>query len=106
MFVESVDLRAVGVVDDKANGAATSAFIPNADGERPFVQVGLTDGRTLTLMQPPVAVPFIIATILGPQQASNTLAVTSESMSVKTPCTLRRWRRRCDPFHPTSKSTP
>jgi len=36
---------------------------------------------------------------------SNTLAVTSESTSVRTPCTARRWRRRGDLFRPSLRST-
>jgi len=57
---------------DSQNGAA---FIPNATGERPFVQLQLPDGRTLTLAQPEVAVGFILGRILGPQESSNPLSV-------------------------------
>lgn len=56
-------------------GGGNAALLPNTNGERPFVQVRLPDGRTLTLAQPEVMVGFIIGRILGPQDSSNSLSV-------------------------------
>jgi len=56
------------------NGASAS-MMPNAVGERPFVEVKLPDGRTVLLEQPEVALAFIIGRILGPQDSQNAMAV-------------------------------
>lgn len=53
----------------------SASMLPNTQAERPWVEVRLLDGRTVTLAQPPVAVGFIIGRILGQGESANPLSV-------------------------------
>lgn len=74
---EQLTRAATGEFADRAAaaGGGSAAFLPNTNGERPYVQLRLEDGRTITLRQPNVAVAFILGRILGPQDSGNLLSV-------------------------------
>ena len=55
--------RAAGGAARHDGGSAVA--MPGMNGDRAFVEFQLPDGRTVTLAQPEVAVPFIVARILG-----------------------------------------